>query len=236
MTDERAGGPAGQRSAVLRAIEKHHRDLEDFFLDAFTALNVNGISGDYVEFGSTGGNTLRLAYEVLSQVPGDRHLWAFDSFEGLPAPVDSLDEHPAFGAGYSGGGLEAFLQLCDSNSIPRTAYTAVPGFYQDSLTAIGDTGAPSDIALAYVDCNMYSSTVTVFEFLAPRLKHGMIVAFDDYYCWSSTNVSGERAALGEFLAAHPEWNFHRFKDVHWGAVAFVVEDASALARSSILPG
>ena len=78
------------------------------------------------------------------------------------------------------------------------------------------------------DANFYSR--------APRLKHGMIVAFDDYYCWSSTNVSGERAALGEFLAAHPEWNFHRFKDVHWGAVAFVVEDASALARSSILPG
>ena len=85
-----------------------------------------------------------------------------------------------------------------------------------------------DIALAYVDCDLYSSTVTVLEFLEPRLKHGMIVAFDDYFCWSPTDVSGERAALHEFLTVHPEWNFHRYKDVHWSGVSFVVERVASL--------
>jgi hypothetical protein len=221
--------------AVELVLTKLWADLSAFYWDAVVALNVNGISGDYVEFGSTGGNTLRLAHEVLSQTPVPRHMWAFDSFEGLPEATGPLDEHPAFAPGYSGGGLQAFHDLCERNGVPRTAYTAVQGFYEDSLAAIGD-GAPRDIALAYVDCNLYSSTVTVLDFLAPRLKHGMIVAFDDYFCWSSTNVSGERAALGEFLADHPQWNFHRFKDVHWGGVAFVVEDATALERSHIARG
>ena len=57
--------------------------------------------------------------------------------------------------------------------------------------------------MAYIDCNLYSSTVTVLEFLAPRLKHGMIVAFDDYFCWSPTQVSGERFALHEFTRITP---------------------------------
>jgi O-methyltransferase len=57
------------------------------------------------------------------------------------------------------------------------------------------------VALACVDCDMYSSTRTVLSFLESRLKHGMIVAFDDYFCWSSTQISGERRAFVEFVAA-----------------------------------
>ena len=88
-----------------------------------------------------------------------------------------------------------------------------------------------DIALGYVDCDLYSSTVSVLEFLEPRLKHGMVLAFDDYYCWTDTDVSGERAALDEFAADHPEWNFHRYMAIDWAGVAFVVEDASATRGS-----
>jgi hypothetical protein len=55
----------------------------------------------------------------------------------------------------------------------------------------------------------------------------MIVGFDDWYLWNrDTGVSGEREALNEFLVAHPQWHFHRFKDIHWGGVAFVVERAA----------
>ena len=32
-----------------------------------------------------------------------------------------------------------------------------------------------------------------------------------------------RAALHEFLAAHPQWNFTRYRDVHYAGLAFVVE-------------
>ena len=96
------------------------------------------------------------------------------------------------------------------------------GYYDQSLPAIGD-GEPRDIALAYIDCNMYSSAVTVFEFLEPRLKHGMILAFDDYFCWSPTEVSGERSALHEFEQAHPEWSFLRYQNIARAGLSFAVE-------------
>ena len=88
--------------------------------------------------------------------------------------------------------------------------------------------AGRELFLAYVDCNMYSSTVSVLRFLAPRLKHGMILAFDDYFCWSPENVSAERSAFYEFTVAHPEWHFERFHDVHRAGISYVVERADRL--------
>lgn len=213
--------------STARTFAKIHQkltaDLSNFFWDAFTALAVNGISGDYVEFGSAGATTIRAAHDVIQQMGSSRHMWAFDSFEGLPEPVDPLDVHPAFVPGFGLAGLEGFLASCDAHGIPRQAYSTVVGFYDATLPPLGGDGPPVDIALAYIDCNMYSSTVSVLEFLVPRLKHGMILAFDDYFCWSSDAVSGERAALDELLRNHPEWNLLRFKDPTWGGASFVVE-------------
>lgn len=207
---------------ILKAIEKKIADLEGLFFDAGVALGVNQISGDYVEFGSWGGNTLRMAYETLSGA--GRHLWAFDSFAGMPEPTDARDVHPGWRTGGEGqGGVDGFHAACAEHGIPRSAYTAVEGYYDDVLPGLGADGAPTDIAFAYIDCNMYSSTVSALRFLTPRLKNGMIVAFDDYWCWSADGPSGERAALLELEAEHPEWRFVRYKDAGWGGLAFVVE-------------
>jgi O-methyltransferase len=214
--------------AVMKTLDRMNEGLASFFWDAFTAVDVNGISGDYVEFGSWGCNTLRHAFHACEQFGATRHLWAFDSFEGLPPSDEPLDEHPALVPGFGQGGVEAFHATCAGFAVPRHAYTAVEGYYEDTLPPLGTDREPRDIAIAYVDCNLYSSTVAVFEFLAPRLKPGMIVGFDDYFLWNrDSGVSGEREALHEFLDAHPQWHFHRFKDIHWGGVAFVVEHSES---------
>ena len=201
-----------------------------FFASALTALSFNGISGDYAEFGSFGGTTMWLAHQELIHSPMPRHIWAFDSFEGLPQSHDPRDAHPQWVASTMAMSIESFHSTAESRGVPRDAYTTVAGYFEDSLPPLGADGAPADIALAYIDCDLYSSTATVLEFLEPRMKHGMIVAFDDYYCWTDTDVSGERNALGEFEAAHPEWHFHRYRDFGWAATSFVVERVDQAAN------
>jgi O-methyltransferase len=214
-----------EQNWITKTLDKIVADRRNFFWDACVALQINGITGDYVEFGSYGGNSLSLAYEALTQIGSARRLWAFDSFAGLPEITDPRDERWRTDININQGGVDNFHADCAKLGIPRDAYTAVEGYFADTLPPLGTDGDPSDIAFVYVDCNMYSSTVTVFEFLAPRLKHGMIIAFDDYFLWTSTEVSGERSALDEFLVANPQWHFHRYKDVTYAAVAFVVEHA-----------
>ena len=214
---------------ITRGVRRQLDGCAAFFHDAFVSLRVNGISGDYVEFGSWGANTFRLAYEEMRSAGTERHLWAFDSFEGLPEARHPADHHPGWqpGSPLGQGGVERFHEACRQHGVPRSAYTAVEGYYAETLPPLEADTPPADIALAYIDCNMYSSTLDVLEFLGPRLKHGMLVGFDDWFCWSPTDVSGERRALDEFLARRPEWHFERYKDIHRSGVSVVVEHAAA---------
>jgi O-methyltransferase len=179
------GGEQTEESMATLIVE-WVADRRQFFKRAFLALKVSNISGDYVEFGSWGGQTLRDAYDVTRIVGPPRPLWAFDTFLGeRPAATSEIDSRPELERYRNQGpsGLAAFLEVMERKGVPTEAFTAVEGYFDDTLTTLGPDQPPNDIALAYVDCNLYSSTVTVLDFLAPRLKHGMIVAFDDYWVY-----------------------------------------------------
>ena len=197
---------------------------QEFFYNAFKALAFNGIDGDYAEFGCWGGMTFALAYHESRRHQHQAKLWAFDSFQGLPASRDERDQHPIWKEGIMGTSLDAFHGICASKGIPKEAYKVVQGFYEHSLTMLSPDDEPWNIALAYVDCDLYSSTKTVLQFLEPRLKHGMIVAFDDYFCWSPSQIAGERRAMLELLARHTRWALVPFFPFGWHGNSFVVED------------
>lgn len=195
-----------------------------FFWSAVRALDFNGIDGDYCEFGCHTAMTFRLAFDQFNQRTIKRHLWAFDSFKGLPAAVNSLDNHPSWIEGTMSTEEYTFHKTCKEHGIPRTAYSVVNGFYDDTLNNPNLT-LPTNIAFVYIDCDLYSSTKTVLEFLTPRLKHGMIIAFDDYFCMSSDQLSGERRAMLEILCSDKNWNFIRYRDFGWAGASFIVECA-----------
>lgn len=126
--------------------------------------------------------------------------------------------------------LQDFHTLCHANGIARESYETIAGYYSHSLAdvALERTDRPERIALAYVDCDLYSSTQDVLRFLCPRLRHGMIIAFDDYFCWSSGQAAGERRAEGELRAARPELVFEPFLQFGWHGMSFVVLDAASV--------
>jgi hypothetical protein len=201
--------------------ERYSRRI--FLHNAAKAVSFNGIDGDYVEFGCHGCRTFALAYHEMKRFGVRAKLWAFDSFQGLPPSADNRDSHPKWREKAMCVGLQEFRRQCASQGIPRGAYEVVPGFYSDSLPLLGKEAEPRNIAIAYVDCDMYSSAKDVLKFLRPRLKHGMIIAFDDYFCWSATETSGERLAASEFFAENGEWQFVPFMRYGWAGLSFVVE-------------
>ncbi len=211
--------------------EHEYSDRYEFLRKAFTTLRFNHIEGDYAEFGCCGAKTFSIAYKFLSQYssdPGSFHMWAFDSFEGLPEAINSVDAHPNWQKGNFSFSEQAFHKKCKMNGVPRSAYTTVPGFYEQSLAPTATGPRPQKIRLAYVDCDMYSSTTAVMKFLMPILQHGMILAFDDYYCWSTEVPSGERLALADaFGEGNSLWRLLPYVQYGWAGMSFVVESASA---------
>jgi hypothetical protein len=124
--------------------------------------------------------------------------------------------------------VDEFHAICRKRGIPPEKYDLVEGFYEETLPARSATDAPTDIALAYVDCDLYTSTRPVLDFLEPRLKHGMIVAFDDYFCWSANQISGERRAMLELSARNQRWVWTPYVQFGWHGLSFVIEDRETL--------
>ena len=216
-------------SPLVRDRHFHERKWRaDYFRRAFCALGFNGISGDYVEFGSCGGMTFELAHRESRRSRVQCHLWAFDSFKGLPEQSASADAHPAWVAGSMSITESTFHKVCREVGIRRSDYDTVAGYFCDSLA--GEGSFPRDICMAYIDCDLYSSTVEVLKFLLPRLKHGMVLAFDDFYCWSSSQASGERRACAEMFRSDAVWRLVPFIQFGWGGMSFVVESRSHRAE------
>jgi len=203
-------------------------DRKEFFRRALWYLAFNGIEGDYVEFGSHGAVTFRLAWAASRLTGRKRHQWAFDSFQGLPPVRDERDRHPMWVEGWMESTEEVFRSLCARGGLPADAYTTVPGFYSETLASNHSGRRPERIAMAYIDCDLYSSTREVLAFLEPYLRTGVLVAFDDYFCFGDGTVSGEKAALDEFLASRSSWRLVPYVQFGWHGMSFVVEASPGL--------
>lgn len=203
------------------------REYMNFYRKVFQMLNFNGISGDYLEFGCHGALTFPTAYHAAARATHrvERHFWAFDSFSGLPESTLPEDEHPMWVAGTYRTSQDEFIQKCEATGVSREDFTVVPGYFEDTIgeSSINREALPGDAALVFVDCDMYSSTRTVLNFIEPLLKNGMVIAFDDYYCFSDRNPSGERLAFIELLSEHPDYSFLPYANFHWAGTSFIVE-------------
>jgi O-methyltransferase len=61
-----------------------------------------------------------------------------------------------------------------------------------------------------IDCDLYSSTKTVLNFLKPILRMGSIVVFDDWNCYFGRDDRRERRAFIEFLNQNKNMKFDDF--------------------------
>ncbi|WP_245606964.1 class I SAM-dependent methyltransferase [Pseudonocardia spinosispora] len=121
------------------------------------------VSGDgmALEFGVYNGSTLK----IIAAGCGDRPVYGFDSFEGLPE-----DWRPGFPAGaFTAGGIP---------SVPGASM--VVGWFSDTLPGFL-ASHPGPVAFLHIDADLYSSTRTVLDLVGPRLRVGSVIVFDEYF-------------------------------------------------------
>jgi len=99
---------------------------------------------------------------------------AYDSFEGLPA-VQGVDEDGPFRTGEYRSPRRAFD--AETRKIPAERLT-VTG---DSSMSRSRGADKHRIAVAWVDCDLYESTVPVLDFLTTQLPDGAVLVFDDWF-------------------------------------------------------
>ena len=145
---------------------------------AFDAAPKEGL---VLEFGVRHGMSLRhIAGLTSARVHG------FDSFQGLPTAWGDEPEGV-----YSTGGVLP--------EVPGNV-TLHPGLFEDTLADFL-AAHPGDIRFCNIDCDIYASTVTVLDALAPRLQPGSVLVFDEYLV-NPTWREDEHRAFQEAVARH----------------------------------
>ena len=169
--------------------------------------------GQYYEFGCYNGDSLVDVWNALRirygrRLPDYWRMVAFDSFEGLPATGKVEDLHPIAGAGsYKSDGMARVAQRLAAAGCGADRLRLVKGFYEESLTeGLRDELLAQGMhpSLVNIDCDYYSSTKTVLEWIEPLLLDGTVVYFDDILFYNGNPHKGELKAIDEFNTARTE--------------------------------
>lgn len=116
--------------------------------------------GLVLEFGVRHGTSIRQIAELAKQT-----VHGFDSFEGLP----EVWHHEPKGSYTTKGEIP---------TVPKSVQLHV-GWFEDTLPKFLEEHE-GPVRFINVDCDIYSSTKTVLDLLAPRVIPGSVIVFDEY--------------------------------------------------------
>ena len=147
------------------------------------ALSRVAIEGLYAEFGVNQGGTIN----YIAKKKPDSMIHGFDSFEGLPED-------------WAGNSMFAGYFNRHGN-MPRVAENVMlhKGWFNDTAPRFA-ASYPGPMAFLHVDCDLYSSTLTVFKALGERIAPGTVIVFDEYFNYPNWTAH-EHKAFSEFMAA-----------------------------------
>lgn len=179
-------------------------------LRAVDYVERRGLAGAYVECGVwRGGSVLAMVLKLLDLGVTARHVYAFDTFEGMtePTPADvspysgvALDEWRAAREAHrrpwaemfdaASFNVDAVLDLLSGTGYPTDALHVEPGRVEQTIPG----AAPDELALLRLDTDWYESTRHELVHLYPRLVTGGVLIIDDYGHWE-----GCRRAVDEYF-------------------------------------
>jgi predicted O-methyltransferase YrrM len=165
--------------------------------------------GMVLEFGVFKGASINA---IATALP-DREIHGFDSFEGLPE--DWTGYNVTTEAFNQGGKLPNVKENVELHK----------GWFEASLPPFLEQH-PGQVAFIHVDCDLYSSTKTVLDLLAPRIRPGTVVSFDEYHNFPYWREH-EHKAWTEFCAAH---------SVEYDYISYNNLQAAVLIKAMEVPG
>ena len=134
--------------------------------------------GYWFEFGVHSGSTINTLSSFCEKIYG------FDSFEGLPEEWNPRYPKRTF-------------KLAKPPKVKDNVELVI-GWFSETLPKFVEENDIDKINFINVDCDLYSSTKTIFENLGKYIKSGTYIYFDEFLV-KSNPIENEAKAFAEFL-------------------------------------
>ena len=154
-------------------------------------INKN-IAGDFVECGVAAGAQIMAMSLANINKGGNRTIWAFDSFEGIPMAGEFDDvqvgigeiQHDKFApleerlvsSGITVHSLENVQENFRRYNLPLDNVKFVKGWFQHTVPV----NEVEEISILRLDGDLYESTLVCLQHLYPKVVTGGAVIIDDY--------------------------------------------------------
>jgi len=150
----------------------------------------SGVEGDIVECGTYRGGSAAVLGTTL---PAEKHLWLYDSFQGMPqdCPKDGPDAGQYVGKGVAAE--EDVMKLLSAVNVPQKQFTIRKGWFSDTF----QQPLPEKVAFLHCDADWYEAVLLVLETFYPRIPEGGCIVMDDFGYWE-----GCREAFYAFCCKH----------------------------------
>ncbi len=168
-----------------------------------TALSYAEVQGLYLEFGVWSGRTINFIAERRKSI-----VHGFDSFEGLPENWYGTYDKGSFAT-------EGWMPEVRSN------VSLHKGWFENTLPVFVDEQTEM-VAFLHIDCDLYSSTQTIFQHLGDKIVKGTVIVFDEYFNYPGWQ-DHEHKAFQEFLVTRNlSARFLCYNETECNAAAMIV--------------
>lgn len=207
----------------LLSYYKNRWDVVDKLADYLVGAQ---IPGDYLEFGVYMGTTFSYVCRNMAPLFPEMRFVALDSFEGLPEPrgVDSQGNYTSgFTAGQFACDMHQFETNLVSSGIDMKRVSIIKGWFDNTLRPDNpESTSIKQVATAWIDCDLYESTVPILDFLTSRLSVGSVILFDDWRCYRNLADFGQQRACQEWLDRNPQLKLNEFVDFGFHGQGFTI--------------
>ncbi len=212
----------------INRLEYRQFNRRFYAIDQITEYLIGAdIVGDYLEFGVFQGTTFIYANQFMSPHFNDMRFIAFDSFEGLPKPK-GIDAFKGYSSRFHEREFSCseniFKANLESRGLDMNRIITVPGWFDQTLNqAQAENIELQNVSVAWIDCDLYESTIPVLKFITSFLNTGSVVVFDDWRCFRNHPDFGEQRACREWLTDNPSIHINELLSFGWNGIAFTIE-------------
>lgn len=203
--------------------------LKSFFTESIKRLQaIKGEKiGDYLEFGVFNGASISSMYLTAKKLNTPMRFFGFDAFQGLPPGAEKEDDK-VWKKGFYACSFAKMKECLKRKGIDPNEINWVKGWYNKTLNnkTIKKFNLKK-IGIVFIDCDTYSSSKEVLNFLASLITESVIICLDD---WKLNDLDvkglGEYKAFNEFLEENPQLKAKEIRSYNRKSKSFLVRPAT----------